>query len=115
MRKLKEVCLIRGYSQDDIFLGTRIDRAKYSRIERGGLDPTVEDRQVLCRFFRMTEDELFPEYKDAGPEFDRDLFRKLKKHITITEKIELLGNNADYEAYHKKLIALAEKHGIEKE
>ena len=115
MRKLKEIRLLRGYSQDDIFLGTRIDRAQYSRIERGGLEPSARDRQSLCLFFRMTEDELFPEYNDAGPEFDRELFRKLKRHITIAEKIELLGNNPDHETYHRKLIALAEKHNVEVE
>ena len=112
MRKLKEVRLLRGFTQDDIFLGTRVDRGAYSRIERGGLEPTAEERQVLCAFFEMSEDELFPEYRFAPPEVDRELYRKLRRRLSLVERVELLGNNPDHAAYHKKLIALAEKHGV---
>jgi len=51
----------------------------------------------------------------VGPEVDRDLYRRLRKKISLVEKIELLGNNPDHETYHKKLIALAELHGVEVE
>jgi len=115
MRKLKETRLLRGFSQDEVFWGTKIDRAQYSRIERGGIEPSANDREILCAFFKMTEDELFPEYKDGPPERDRELYRKLRKKISLVEKIELLGNNPDHETYHGKLIALGKAHGIEVE
>ena len=113
MRKLRETRVLRGLSQDDIFMATRIDRGKYSRLERGELDPTPEDRQTLCLFFRMPEDELFPEFRNGTPERNRELYRRLKRRISLIEKIELLGNNPDDETYCRKLIALARQHGLE--
>ena len=110
---LKTVRLCRGLTIDDVWSGTQVNRGEYSRIENGKLDPTAKARQLLCAFFRLSEEELFPEYKGGPPESDRDLFRRLKGHLGITERIELLGNNPDHACFHRKLIAAAAKHRVE--
>jgi len=43
---------------------------------------------------------------------DRDLYRKLKKHITLKEKQELFNHADDYGAYQRELSRLAKKHNV---
>ena len=51
----------------------------------------------------------------VGSEVDRSLYRRLRKKITLLEKIELLGDNPDHETYHRKLIRLADLRGVKVE
>ena len=113
MRKVREVRVQRGLTIDDVFWATRIDRASLSRLERGGVLPTAEQRALLARFYGLTEEELFPEFEGIGPEHDRDLFRQLRRVMTMPERLRLLEPRDDYAEYRRRLVELAEKYGIE--
>ena len=56
-----------------------------------------------------------PSLSCADLEVDRDLYRRLRKRITLTEKNDLLKDNRDTLAYHLKLIRLAELRGVKVE
>ena len=56
-----------------------------------------------------------PSLPCADLEVGRDLYRRLRKRITLTEKNDLLKDNPDTLAYHLKLIRLAELRGVKVE
>jgi len=51
----------------------------------------------------------------ADLEVGRDLYRRLRKRISLAEKNDLLKDNRDTLAYHLKLIRLAELRGVKVE
>jgi hypothetical protein len=44
---------------------------------------------------------------------DRDLFKRLKRRITFSEKLLLMDCVGDYPAYQKALLELAKRRGVE--
>jgi len=112
MRKLREIRTLRGITLDDVWIGTGIYQSHLSRLERGLIEAKPRERALLCRFFGLTEKELFPEYKEIGPEFDRDLYRQLKKKISIDDRIYLFAKGTDYNSYRERLLNLCEKYDV---
>jgi transcriptional regulator with XRE-family HTH domain len=113
MTKAREIRLMRGLTIDDVYLGTRIDRALISRIERGRIQPTADQRLLLSKFYALPENELFPQYNGVGPEHDRDLYRILRYRMTLREKLWLLEPSGDYAEVRRRLEELAKKYDIE--
>lgn len=65
--KLKKVRLDRFVTQEEVFLLSRrkISSSRLSKIERGVVLPSKRDKKILCRVFKMSEMELFPEDEEA--------------------------------------------------
>jgi len=57
--RIKAYRFLKNKTQDDLMTQTRIDQSRISRIERGILKPTDEEKQKLAKALKTTEGELF--------------------------------------------------------
>ena len=58
--KLRVIRTLRGISQDDVAKETGIWHSTISRIERGVIPPTHEQRKKIATFFSVEETRIFP-------------------------------------------------------
>ena len=61
LNKMKAIRFLSGKSQDELMIETGINQAKISRIERGYLNPTAEEKEKLAKALGTTTKELFRE------------------------------------------------------
>ena len=61
MNKIREIRFYRGFTQDDIYLKTKIWPSRLSRIERGVFEPTEKEKELISRALEVPADEIFPE------------------------------------------------------
>ena len=59
LNRIKTYRFLRNKTQDDLMVQTRIDQSRISRIERGVLKPTDEEKQKLAKALKTTAEKLF--------------------------------------------------------
>lgn len=61
INKIKAQRFLAGITQDELMIKTGINQAKISRIERGYLKPSTEEKEKIARALKLKSEELFPE------------------------------------------------------
>ena len=59
--RIKEFRFHRGFTQDDIFLKTRIWPSKLSKIERGILDANEREKKLIAKALKAPLKKVFPD------------------------------------------------------
>lgn len=60
MNPLKDKRFFAGLTQDELQRKTGIHQTRISRLERGYLKPTAEEKQKLAKALKVTQGKLFP-------------------------------------------------------
>lgn len=63
MMKVRQLRILNEVTLDAIFLKTGINQGKLSRIERGIIQPTKEEKKKISVALGFAEKEVFPEEK----------------------------------------------------
>ena len=64
--KVRKRRLLKGLTLDNIFIQTKIDISKLSRIERGIFKPSEKEKKLISKALKAKAEELFPEEKKIG-------------------------------------------------
>lgn len=59
--KIREARFFAGMIQDELHLKTGLSQAKISRIERGYIKPTKEDKRLIAKALKKSVRDIFPD------------------------------------------------------